>query len=56
MQDNRNSNGNDVQFNLHIAGGWTGKKTVADSLKHFSQLKIHRSFDYGNEPFETEAK
>lgn len=38
---------NDVQFNLHVAGGWAGKKKFPESLQHFSQLKMHRSFDQG---------
>ena len=52
MQDHNQNNGGDVQFNLHVAGGWTGKKKFPDSLQHFSQLKMHRSFDYGAEPNE----
>jgi hypothetical protein len=31
----------------HGGGGWKGKKKFPESLQHFSQLKMHRSFDHG---------
>ena len=30
-----------------MVGGWTGKKKISESYEHYSQLKMHRSFDQG---------
>ncbi len=47
MNQDKTGSNNDVHFNFQIAGGWQGKKKFPQSLEHFSQLKMHRSFDHG---------
>jgi hypothetical protein len=54
MKPHGNSHGNDVQFNLNLAGGLAGKNKFPDSVQQTTtQLKVNRSFSYANEPNES---